>query len=78
MARYLFIVSRQHLDLYDYLRDRFADDQNVRVILNRRVGERRRTIAAVARERRASDRRSRPEVDEELRSRSHAIVTLAS
>jgi hypothetical protein len=46
------------------------------VILDRRIGERRRATMSVEHERRQADRRSRPEVDEELRSRSHAIITI--
>jgi hypothetical protein len=77
MARYVFVVSRQHPDLHDYLlRERFAHDRNVVVILDRRIGERRRATMSVEHERRQADRRSRPEVDEELRSRSHAIITI--
>jgi hypothetical protein len=42
MARYLFVVSRQHRALYDYLLERFSGDPNAQVILDRRRGERRR------------------------------------
>ena len=76
MARQLVIVSRQHPDLYVYLRDRFAAGADVEVVLDRRLGERRREQTAVARERRRRDRRSRPDIDAQLHSRSHVIVTL--
>lgn len=74
MARRLIIVARQHPDLYHYLRKRFTE-LRVEVILDRRLGERRRQTVAVAGERRHRDRRSRPGVIARLRSRSHAIVT---
>jgi PHD/YefM family antitoxin component YafN of YafNO toxin-antitoxin module len=77
MARQLVIVSRQHPDLYVYLRDRFAAEADVEVILDRRLAERRREQAAVSRERRRQDRRSRPDIDAQLRSRSHVIVNFA-
>jgi hypothetical protein len=74
MARRLVIVSRQHPDLYVYLRDRLAAAADVAVILDRRVGERRRKQIPVERQHRRRDRRSRPDVDAQLRSRSHVIV----
>ena len=77
MGRTLFIVSRQHPDLYTYLRERFATDTAVEVILDRRVGQRRqREEPAPTEDRRRADRRARPEVELELRSRSHAIITI--
>jgi len=78
MPVHLFIISRQHNDLYDYLRERLAGDGDVRVIKDRRLGARRRKAAPAAAERRRAERRSRPEIDEQLRVRSHAIVTVSS
>jgi hypothetical protein len=75
---HLFIVSRQHHDLFEYLRERLTADGDVRVLSDRRLGERRRKSAPAAAERRRADRRSRPEIDEQLRVHSHAIVTLPS
>jgi hypothetical protein len=75
---HLFIVSRQHPDLYEYLRGRLTADGDVRVIADRRLGERRRRSAPAAAERRRADRRSQPEIDEQLRRHAHAIVTLPS
>ena len=77
MGRTLFIVSRHHPDLYAYLRERFAGDRGVEVILDRRLGQRRQRSRSHETERREDDRRQRPEVDVELQSRSHAIITLA-
>jgi hypothetical protein len=79
MARHIFIVGRAHRDLYEVLVRRFANDRNVSVVFDRRVGDRRVHVLTVSpdRERRRSpDRRRRQSIDEELRSRSHAIVTL--
>jgi hypothetical protein len=76
MGRNVFIVSRQHRDLYTYLRERFASDPAVEVILDRRFGQRRQHKAEVGAERRRADRRQRPEVEQELQTRSHAIITI--
>jgi len=80
MARHVYVVGREHRDLYEVLTKQFASDGNVRVVLDRRVGERRRVQADDApfetERRQRSDRRIRPSVDEELKSRSHAIVSL--
>ena len=76
MARHLFIVSRSETSLYQYLIERFIDDPNVEIILDRRRGERRRRAQQDPPERRRADRRTHPEVDLELQSRSLAILSL--
>jgi hypothetical protein len=75
MARHVFIVSRHHARLYDYLVERFHDDHKVEVILDRRVGERRAGGLAPGSERRSGDRREKRPGDD-LMLRSHVIVTL--
>jgi hypothetical protein len=77
MARRLVVVSRQHPDLYVYLRDRFASEVDVEVILDRRLAERRRERVETEIDRRSRGRRQRPDVDIQLRVRSHVIVELA-
>jgi hypothetical protein len=74
--RFLFIVSRGNVKLASYLQHHFTGDTTVRVIVDRRHGERRQQTEQVAAERRRADRRSRPHVDKELRLTSFAIVTL--
>jgi hypothetical protein len=76
MRRNLFVVSRRHPDLYEYLRERFASDPAVEVILDRRIGQRRQNVAVSVTERRRAERRKRPEVEIELQNRSHAIITI--
>lgn len=76
MGRNLFIVSRRHPDLYEYLRERFASDSSVEVILDRRISQRRASQGRQAVERRRAERRRRPEVEIELQTRSHAIITI--
>lgn len=76
MGRTVFIVSRHCRDLHAYLRERFATDSAVEVILDRRLRDRRSEHEPPQVERRCADRRQRPEVEEELQVRSHAILTL--
>jgi hypothetical protein len=76
MARHIFLVSRHEPRLYEYLLERFSDDSNVEVILDRRRGERRRRPEGQVPDRRRNDRRGRREVDIELKVRSHVILTL--
>jgi len=70
----LFVVARRDPELYGYLRARFADEAGVSVLLDRRVETRRRRMLPAAAERRRADRRTRPEIDEQLRTTSVAIV----
>lgn len=76
MGRTVFIVSRHHPDLYAYLRERFASDHGVEVVLDRRTAQRRRSEQPNEIDRRQADRRRRPEVELELKTRSHAIITI--
>lgn len=74
MPRHMFIVSRDNVDLASYLRERFKTE--IKVLMDRRRGERQQSEAGPAAERRQTDRRSRPQVDRELRLTSYAFVTL--
>jgi hypothetical protein len=77
MRRELFIVARDRSDLYRYLSQTFADADNVEVIWDRRVGDRRQVDEGPASpERRRRDRRARPTVDEELRTVGYAFLVL--
>ena len=76
MTRHLFILSRRVPEFYSYLVERFADDDAVEVILDRR-----QALTSQVPERFAvdsgPDRRRRPEVDAELLTRSHTVVTIS-
>lgn len=73
-AAHLFIVAWDRPDLWDYWRRWFAGVQDVQVILDRRRGERRRTIQPHDPDRRRIDRRQSAGIDDELRSMGFAIV----
>jgi hypothetical protein len=78
MGRTVYVVARDHPELYAYLRDRFTADGEleVEVILDRRLTARRQREIPHAPDRRRADRRSHPHVDTELQFRSHAVITL--
>jgi hypothetical protein len=58
MGRYLFVVTRDHVSLRDYLAAEFAQEPEVHVILDRREQERRRGEEGLATpERRSGERR---------------------
>ena len=84
MDRFLLIVSRGNEALASYLEQHFKGDSTVQVMVDRRQGERRRSGAPTPEaaaetappERRRNDRRGHPEIDNELRLTSFAIVTL--
>ena len=77
MAQLVFIVSRLRPKLHEYLQKEFADNVEVSVIVDRRLGDRR--LQEVDRspdrspDRRQTDRRQAI-VDERLRSMGWAIV----
>ncbi len=73
-TRQLFIVARQRLNLYRYVKRALQDNPSVEVIIDRRTGQRRETSQPVVPDRRRGDRRLRPEVDDMLRLLGWAIV----
>jgi len=76
MSRRLIVVAREEPDLFDYIRrDQFGDD-NVQVISDRRVGDRRRAPRAVDRDRRQTDRR-RCDIQDLLRRHGWGEVLLS-
>lgn len=73
MGQLVFIVSRHQPKLQDYLQREFAANAEVAVIVDRRIGQRRRREVSHDQERRQTDRRQSL-VDERLRSLGWAIV----
>jgi hypothetical protein len=74
-ARRLFVVARDHRSLYDYLRERFAGDEGVDVILDRRVRKCYQSPARHEPERSGSERRARAELDaQQLRVRGFVLT----
>jgi len=74
-ARQLLIVARNRLKLYQYMRRAFQGNETVRVLLDQRAGERRRSSGvAPGADRRRVDRRRAVHVDDLLRVLGWAIV----
>ena len=72
---HLFIVSRREPQLFAYLSKEFAAEDDVRVIIDRRLGERRRTAdSAPPVERRRGDRRAQSHVTRQVNSLGYAFV----
>jgi hypothetical protein len=76
--RHLLIISCHHPTLYEYGRARFADEDSVEVVLDRRRGrDRRARSERPLLEHRVADRRVRAHVDVALRMESMQFVTIA-
>ncbi len=75
MARFLYIIARDRRDLYESLKENFAAQPDVAVVLDRRHRER-RTVAVEPpkAELRRGDRRRQRELDRELRSTGSFIT----
>jgi len=75
MAPLVFLVAPSERRLYREVVRGFAGTDDVEVIVDRRVGERRQSVTPVpGAERRGGDRRARREVDEDLRVLGWALV----
>jgi hypothetical protein len=72
MSREIFVVARDRPDLYRYLSQTFAEADNVQVILDRRSTDE----TEGERERRQSERRARPNVDQDLRSVGYSFISI--
>jgi hypothetical protein len=75
-GRFVFVISRREPQIYEYVREAFALEGDVAVVVDRRVGERRHHAAPRGAERRRQDRRIRGDVADDLKSRGCAFVTL--
>ena len=70
----IFIVARYNPQLYEYLQREFSHNERIRIIMDRRVGERRQRAEVSPGERRQSERRQHVDVDAHLRDRGVVIV----
>jgi len=71
---YLVITAKDQASLYDFFKRTFAGVETVEVRMDRRAGDRRPAADPVPGDRRPAERRSRPEVEAELRASGFAFV----
>jgi hypothetical protein len=76
IVKRLLVVARHRRRLYEEMKQAFAGHERVEVILDRRVSERRRSMEAPGLDRRRTSRRSRPGIDEQLRTIGWSLVLL--
>jgi hypothetical protein len=74
IARQLFVIARDRRKLYEYVKQAFAGNPNVEVVLDRRTGERRQDRGARIPDRRGTDRRADRRTEDQLRALGWAIV----
>jgi len=74
MGRHLFIVARDHPDLWAHLAREFSGESGVEVLLDRRRMERRRAARPASEDRRRRERRAHAAVDPELAAMNFALV----
>ena len=72
-ADFLIVARNQHA-LYEYLKNDFEDDPEVQVVMDRRQGERRRQAEPWKAERRQTDRRVQPPMDDKLAEIGFVVV----
>ena len=72
--RGLIIVSRDQPALWQALRHEFGHSEDIRVILDRRKGERRQGDRVYTPDRRGIDRRSLPRIEDDVHSRQYVLV----
>lgn len=70
----LFIVSREQRDLHAYLMKEFRRDEHIRIIVDRRVGDRRCRVETPAEDLRRSARRRAMAMERQIRSAGFALV----
>ena len=77
MVRQVIIVAGHRAHLYEHIKRAFAGNETVRVLLNRRIGERRVRSGPSTAERRQGDRRAPRTIDGLLRAMGLAVVPQA-
>jgi hypothetical protein len=80
LMAHLFIVSRQQPDLYSYLLREFSEEADVRIVLDRRYGERRQPKEprnGDDDERRSNERRAQNDINSRLATLGYAFVRIS-
>ena len=74
ITQQLLIVARNRYQLHENLKRAFSGNETIRVITDRRGGERRQRTAGSSAERRREDRRAGPTIDDQLRAIGWSLV----
>jgi len=74
MARFIYVVARDRRDLYQKLKEDFAGQHDVAVVLDRRIRDRRTITIEPTAEFRRADRRRQRELERELRGAGSFIT----
>jgi hypothetical protein len=74
--RLLFVIARDRLRLHQSFMEMFSEEEDIGVIFDRRVRERRQAGGPAGAERRRADRRARLHVADELQTRGYAKVMI--
>ena len=75
MPRYLFIVAKDHPELCGHLAREFMGETEVEVVLDRRRADRgRRGLEDTDEDRRGTERRSHPSIQQELAALNFALI----
>ena len=69
-----FLVARYNPQLCDYLQREFDHEERIRIVMDRRMAERRQRAVAASGERRQSGRRRHEDLDANLRERGFVIL----
>jgi hypothetical protein len=69
-----FVVAHDNPEFFEFLEQKFAGDEDVRVVLDRRRADRRRAGSKTASDKRKVERRRLTAVDSALRTRGLAII----
>ena len=77
MAQFLYVISRDRRDAFERLKEDFAGQHDVAVILDRRRNERRTVMLSSRVNLRRADRRRQRELDRELRTVGSFITECA-
>jgi hypothetical protein len=72
----VFLVAAHRFALCDQLRRAFAGDDTVRVLLDRRAGERRKRLVSLGTDRRRGERRAESSIEDQLRMIGWVLVLL--
>ena len=76
MSKLLYVIARNRPDVHDTLSREFSNQELIQILTDRRFAQRRQQEAPCPAERRGNERRTRADVEPEIRSTGWAKVRL--